>query len=133
MNFENKLKHLDFIQAVIARLSGNSFLLKGWSVTLVAALFTLAAKDANRKYVVVAYLPVLIFWTLDAYFLAEERRFRTLYDEVRVKTNEQIDFSMEPRTMAQSTTWADCFTSKTVGLFYASLIGIMLLIMYLIS
>jgi hypothetical protein len=33
---ESELKHLEFIQGVIARLANNSFLLKGWSVTLVA-------------------------------------------------------------------------------------------------
>jgi len=27
----------------------NSFLLKGWAITLVAALFALAAKDANPQ------------------------------------------------------------------------------------
>jgi hypothetical protein len=70
---ENKLKHLEFIQSVIDRLSGNSFLLKGWGVTLVAGLFALAAKDSNPKYVVVAYLPVLVFWLIDGYFLSKER------------------------------------------------------------
>jgi len=36
-------------------MANNSFLLKGWSVTLVAALFALAAKDSDKKYIVVAY------------------------------------------------------------------------------
>ena len=79
MGTEDKLKHLEFIQTAINRMSANSFLLKGWSVTLVAALFALAAKDANPKYVIVAYLPVLIFWFIDGYFLFQERLFRALY------------------------------------------------------
>ena len=33
---ENKRAHLEMIQAVITRMAGNSFLIKGWSVTLVA-------------------------------------------------------------------------------------------------
>ena len=37
----NKHKHLELIQGVINRLSTNSFLLKGWSVVLVSALFAL--------------------------------------------------------------------------------------------
>ena len=36
---ENKQKHLELIQGVINRLSSNSFLLKGWSVVLISALF----------------------------------------------------------------------------------------------
>jgi hypothetical protein len=38
-----QIAHLQMIQAVITRMGSNSFLLKGWSVTLVAALFALAA------------------------------------------------------------------------------------------
>jgi len=92
MALENKLKHLEFIQSVISRMSGNSFLLKGWSVTLVAALFALAAKDSDRKYIVVAYFPVLVFWILDAYFLSQERLFRNLYDSVRAKKEDESIF-----------------------------------------
>jgi hypothetical protein len=44
---ESKLKHLELVQGVINRMAGNSFILKGWSVTLTSALFALAAKDAN--------------------------------------------------------------------------------------
>src|SRR5690242_13198261 len=85
MNSEYKLKHLEFIQSIVNRMASNSFLLKGWSVTLVAALFALAAKDSDKKYIVVAYFPVLVFWILDAYFLSQERQFRKLYDAVRIK------------------------------------------------
>ena len=45
---ENKQKHLEFIQTTINRIAGNCFLLKGWAITLVAALFALSAKDAGR-------------------------------------------------------------------------------------
>jgi len=37
---EDQRKHLELIQAVITRMAGNSFLIRGWSVTLVSALFT---------------------------------------------------------------------------------------------
>ncbi len=32
-------------------MSGNLFLLKGWSITLIAGLFALAAKDTHQAYV----------------------------------------------------------------------------------
>lgn len=51
---DRKLKHLDFIQGVINRLSTNSFLLKGWSVVLVSALFALSANNSNVKFIFLA-------------------------------------------------------------------------------
>jgi hypothetical protein len=134
MASEQKLKHLEFIQAVVNRMSGNSFLLKGWSVTLVAALFALAAKDANKNYIIVAYVPVLIFWLIDAYFLSQERLFRSLYDGIRIKKEDEIDFSMstEPYRGGKNS-WANSFFSHTLLLFYLSMVGIMLVVMFLIK
>lgn len=133
MASENKLKHLEFIQSVINRMSANSFLLKGWGVTLVAALFALAANDPNTRYVVVAYLPVLVFWLIDGYFLSQERSFRALYNEIRKKKDDEIDFSMDVGNLSGGRNgWAQTFFARTLVLFYVSLIIIMLIIMYLI-
>ena len=77
---DSKLKHLEFIQGVVNRLSTNSFLLKGWSVVLVAALLALSAKDRNILFILLAYLPTLVFWGLDGYFLWQERLYRALYN-----------------------------------------------------
>lgn len=92
---ESKHKHLEFIQAVINRMAGNSFFLKGWSITLVAALFALSAKNANRSYIFIAYFPVVVFWILDAYFLSQERLYCDLYNHVRKLGKREIDFSSE--------------------------------------
>jgi hypothetical protein len=83
---EKQLKHLEMIQGVINRLAGNSFQMKGWSITLIAALMALAAHEANERYAAVALLPALCFWGLDAYYLRQERLFRKLYDAVRLNT-----------------------------------------------
>lgn len=130
MSTENKLKHLEFIQLVINRMASNSFLLKGWGVTLVAALFALAAKDSDKNYIVVAYFPVIVFWILDAYFLSQERRFRNLYDGVRAKREDEIDFSMDTRPFAGSrTSWKAAFFSKTLIIFYGSMVLLMICVM----
>jgi hypothetical protein len=129
---ENKLKHLEFIQTVINRMSGNSFLLKGWSVTLVAALFALSAKDANNKYIVIAYLPVIIFWLIDAYFLSQERSFISLYNDCRVK--DETDFSMDAAKFRKGrNSWVRSFFSTTLLLFYLSTIVVMVVVTFLIS
>lgn len=80
LTHEPKIAHLGFIQNVINRMGNNSFLLKGWSVALLAASFALAADNAERKVLWAALLPLLVFWWLDAYFLRQERMYRKLYD-----------------------------------------------------
>jgi hypothetical protein len=75
-------KHLDLLQDVIKRLAGNSFLIKGWSVTLVTALLGLAAEGARPELAALALLPALMFWGLCGYFLAQERLFRRIFDRV---------------------------------------------------
>ena len=58
MENENRLRYLEAIQRIIDRLSNCSFLLKGWAVTLVAALVALGAKDSNTGFIMIAYIPV---------------------------------------------------------------------------
>jgi hypothetical protein len=82
------------IQAIIKRMADSSFLLKGWSVTMVTALFVLAANTSSKKYYLLAWIPVLMFWFLDSFYHTRERHFRRLYDLIREKEPERIDFSM---------------------------------------
>jgi hypothetical protein len=84
-----QVKHLELIQNVVSRLANNSFLLKGWSVTLGAALLGLAAKESNPKFALIALFPPFVFWGADAYYLRQERLFRKLYDQVRELTDAQ--------------------------------------------
>ena len=92
----NKQAHLEMIQGVVNRLSHNSFLLKGWSVILVSALFALAAKDSQLLFVYLAYFPAISFWCLDGYFLRQERLFRKLYDHVRGTEESQQTTGYKP-------------------------------------
>ncbi|HUA59015.1 MAG TPA: hypothetical protein VML19_09700 [Verrucomicrobiae bacterium] len=74
-------KHLEFVQQIIARMNGNSFQLKTWAVTLAAGLFALSDKS-NPWFVVIAVVPVVVFWGLDAYYLQLETRYRGLYEHL---------------------------------------------------
>ena len=123
---EDKRLHLDFIQRIIARMANNLFYLKGWTITLIAALFALFVKDANSKFLVLAYFPVIICWTLDGYFLSQERLFRALYDHVRKLDNEKIDFSMDTsKYKNKSNSWSSSMKSPTLLIFYIPLLIIM--------
>jgi len=127
---ERKIKHLEFIQGIINRLSTNSFLLKGWSVLLVSALFALAAKESNVTFVLLAYIPALIFWGLDGYFLAVERAYRDHYDDVRSLDNDKIDFSMKiPGHKLGLGKWAMAVLSKTLIPFHGALLIAIIIVM----
>jgi hypothetical protein len=131
---DKKLKHLELIQMVVTRLAGNSFLIKGWAVTLVSALFALAAKDANANYVVCAYFPAIMFWCLDSYFLRQERLFRKLYDCVRAKDSDTIDFSMDTSPfVGQVASYSSTAFSITLGMFYGTILGTILVVMFVIN
>jgi hypothetical protein len=130
---ENKSKHLEFIQNVITRMNSNSFLIKGWSVTLVSALFALAAKDANLNYVLISYIAIPIFWILDGFFISQERQYRALYNDVRSQNEDSIDFNMNASSYnSGNRTWLLGIFSKTLIPFYGIFIGITLLVMFLI-
>ena len=78
---DDKAIHLGMIQVVITRMGANSFVIKGWNVTLASALLALSVKDGTPRFVLVAFLPAIVFWILDAYYLRQERLFRKLYEE----------------------------------------------------
>ncbi|CDD51556.1 putative uncharacterized protein [Bacteroides sp. CAG:875] len=121
---ENKIKHLEFIQNIITRMNSNSFMIKGWCVTLVSALFALAAKDSEVKFAAIAYFIIPIFWILDGFFLATEKKFRKMYNEVRIKNDENIDFNITPEKV---TIWnlitKGIFTKTLIPFYLISLVA----------
>ncbi|MBP6755579.1 MAG: hypothetical protein KA210_05470 [Bacteroidia bacterium] len=131
---EKKLKHLEFLQLVITRMNVNSFLLKGWTVTLISALFAFATKDSDIKYVLITYISTPLFWALDGYYLSLERKYRMLYDEVRKKNEEEIDFDLNASNYnIGKNDWLSCIFSKSLNLFYGTLILITLIIMFVLN
>ena len=129
---EAKIKHLEFIQAAINRMAGNSFLLKGWTVTLTGGSLALTFKQLDRHYLIISLMVVALFWFLDSYYLSRERRFVCLYNDVRLGSEEQIDFSMDTRSFGKSCRWFRCAFSKTLVLFYGGLLMVNLLINHFI-
>jgi hypothetical protein len=124
-----KTKHLEFIQNVITRMNTNSFLIRGWMITLVSALFALAAKDADSRYVIVTYIAIPVFWVLDAFYLSQERQYRDLYDYVR--GFETTDFSMHASRFNKSShSWLGTIFSSTIIVLYVFVIIITILVMF---
>lgn len=131
---ENKRLHLQLIQAIVNRMSGNSFLLKGWSVVLVSALFALAAGGSEHLFVYMAFFPALAFWALDGYFLRQERLFRKLYDRVRSLEESEVDFSMDTSAIAdQVSGWRRVVFSKTLVGFHGAVSGSIFVVLLVIN
>lgn len=86
---EAKIKYLEMIQNVINRMAKNSFLLKGWSITLLTGIITLL----NNK-IYVSNSIIILFLLLDSYYLMNERQYRKLYEKVRMLNNKEINFDM---------------------------------------
>lgn len=130
---ENKRTHLEMIQGIVNRLSQNSFLLKGWNVVLVSALMALAAKDANIVFILLAYLPAIVFWFLDGYFLWQERLFRALYNRVRNFRETEIDFSMDVSMVIKDVpSYSKTTLSMTLLSFHGILITAIFVVMVLL-
>jgi len=126
-----KLKHLDLIQSIITRMANNSFLLKGWAVTLLSGIFALAWNQESIWHFILAYIPVVMFWFLDSYYLQQERLYRGLYDKVRQTDEGSITFSMIPPPVAEKETYQyfKVLFSKTESGFYVPLIILITIIL----
>lgn len=108
--------HLEMIQGVIDRHSRNSFLLKGWSLTLIAAVFLLAVRSEEPKLAIaVGLLPALVFWGLDAYYLRLERSFRALFNHARTAApspGDRFNMNAGPFRATVPTWWRTLFTTS---------------------
>ena len=71
--------HLTITQGVINRMAENSRSCKVWCITLVSATLVLLARTGEPQHALIALVPTLLFWVLDAYYLGLERRFRKSY------------------------------------------------------
>ena len=127
---ENKRAHLLMIQNLVDRLSQNSFLIKGWSISIVAAMFALSAQNTNLVFIYLAYFPSIIFWILDSYFLRQEKLYRALYNYVRTMGEEKIDFSLDAAAFSDDVpSWGHILGSKTLLAFHGSIILSILIVM----
>ena len=117
----HKLEHLKMIQDVISRLASNSFSIKGWSITLASALLAFSASNDSRSLPLLACFPAAVFWTLDAYYLWQERSYRRLYNDVRRRNDNNSDFAMNTTLTAGG--YLAALLSQTLIAFHGAIIG----------
>lgn len=132
---EDKRAYLQMLQEPICRMSTISAIFKGFAATIVAGISAISYASTNIWVLGLSFLPVLAFAILDVYYLKSERKFRFLYDQIRLDKRE-IDFSMkltnDPLEIisAKARTW-DCIKSPSIYLFYPLMIAILVVVMIL--
>ena len=138
---EFRIKHLEMIQATIARMNHNSFLVKGWAITLFAAMFAFGVKTTPAT--LIAIFPAMMgFWLLDSYYLWIEKQFRALHIIVAYSTI-NITFELAPFEMdatglyragkIKSETFFKIVRSETVATLYVVLSIVVVLAMFILS
>ena len=121
--------HLTFIQNVITRMNSNSFQLKGWCITVFAAILAIYTSTENEYFILIAIPTTLIFWILDTYYLLQERKFRGLYNDIAGLSENPITtktFEMNPSVYTKDVSskykYFSVFWSKTIWVLYLSII-----------
>lgn len=136
-NNEKKIAHLGFIQNIISRMGGNLFYLRGWVITLIAGILVLLAKfDGQKLPIFFLAAIIVIFWCYDGYFLALERRYRDLYDEIRKKKESKINFSMKLSKVIlerKKNSIIFCMFSPTLRYFYGFLLLAILYVIFFVK
>jgi hypothetical protein len=119
---EAKFKHLEFIQTAIGRMATNSFLFKGWAITIATALSAFAAANTKAALLTIALVTTLLFWGLDAYYLWLERGFIALHNKVAAQSESQIDFSMAIDKSKAFRSWFKTCWRPHLWAFYGAII-----------
>lgn len=110
-------KDLEFIQDIISRLSENSFKIKGWSITLIVVVLLFRTRDLH---LLVAFIPLFGFWTLDAYYLKLERRYRSMYEDARTGNQNRDQFEMDSSAYCVDSI-PELMLSKSLALFHGTI------------
>lgn len=77
------LKEIDLIQSCINRMAQNSFMIKGWTISLIAVVLALLPESFDvTGLCLIGIVATVCFWYLDAFFLRTEKLYRWKYDWV---------------------------------------------------
>ena len=132
---DGKKEYLQMLQEPICRMSTISAIFKGFAATIVAGISAISYSSTNIWILGLSFLPVLVFAVLDIYYLKLERKFRFLFDQVRLDEHE-IDFSMKLTNdrveiiRAKARTW-DCIKSPSIYLFYPLMLVVLVAVLVL--
>jgi hypothetical protein len=123
-----RIKHLEMIQAVIARMSVNSGTVKRYAMVITAAAVSLGKFAGSAMILIVAVAVVILFALLDARYLRLERCYRDLFNAVRSEPPDtRPDFRLTPDQNGQRL--VNVLKSWSVAGLYGVLVIFMLAVM----
>ena len=132
----NLHKEIDLIQNCINRMSKNAFVIKGWTISLLAVVLALTADRLNPLFLFCSvFIPILCFWYLDAFFLRTEKMYRKMYERVlkdRKSDNYEFQYDLNPKRFEKEVdTLCKVMFSKTLRVFYGiPLIVVLVVILF---
>lgn len=125
-------KEIDLIQGCINRMANNSFLLKGWLVSLVVVIVALSPDELNKFVVITLIMVTISFWYLDAFFLRTEKLYTKLYEWVLEKRNQgkkDFQYNLNPHRFDREVeSVVKVMFSKTLRWFYGVICIIIIII-----
>jgi len=128
--------HLALIQGVIQRMSINSVQCKTWCITLVSAILVIVADKGKPDFVLIALLPTILFFALDAYYLSLEKGFRHSYNIFVKKLHEK---KLLPEDLYSVVTSGGNFKNEIEAIksfsvwgFYLGLIGLLIIARFIV-
>ena len=132
---ENKIEYLQMIQEPICRMSTISAIFKGFAATIVSGVSVITYSEINIWILILSFLPILAFAMMDIYYLKLERKYRFLYDQVRLEKHE-IDFSIRLTSdpleiISARARTIDCLKSPSIYLFYPLMFVIPIVVLVL--
>lgn len=144
LNVESKAVqlHLEFLQDIISRLSSKSSTCKNWCITLTSAFILLSLRLENgSQYILLSYIPILIFFILNTYYVYLERSFRRAYEAFIEKLHQeklQINdiYKISPQSEENSyqcQNFRSAMGSTSILIFYLPLLMIVIVITLMIK
>lgn len=137
---ENEIIHkeLDLVQGVINRMANNSFLLKGWLITLITVILVISKDSLLSSHLdylsLILCLPVIAFWYLDAFFLHKEKCYRKLYEWITInrKQSDEFLYSLDYRRFNSEVpnTFKTMFTSTLIPFYGLTLLILIIITIY---
>jgi hypothetical protein len=118
-----RAKHLELIQAIVARIANYGATLKNYCITLTTAACGFAITLHRPIVALLALLPIIVFGILDATFLRIERCFRGLFDAVRREDwTTPPSFEINLQVTPPVSYW-DTLGSWSIAIFYVPLVA----------
>ena len=131
-----KIKHLELVEAIIERMARNSFQLKGWTITLISLISVFATTNISNGWRVVVFgillIPTISFWCLDAFYLSLERKYRIFYTKILENKIPLLCLDLKKMEYSQDESEeikiSSCVKAECNIWFYSSLVAVIIIL-----